>query len=85
MVEVKEAVQNALEYAKEIYQPSQIQGIAVEEIEFSQRRGVWLITLGWHDPARNITTIQQAMSGSRIYKVFIVDNDTGKVIKMEIR
>ncbi len=83
MVDVKEAVKQALEYFTGLYQGS-YSNLALEEVELSDDEDYWLITLGFTPP----TTGLGALAGANIrreYKIFRIKSETGKVLSMKIR
>ena len=83
MISVKEAAEKAAEYFTDLYH-DQFTNVLLEEAERKvERTGrYWLITLGYDRPS-NLP--QFARKGSRAFKVFKVDGETGEVISMKIR
>jgi hypothetical protein len=85
MIDVKTAVQRAMDYAKEIF-TTPVPGLSVpslslpslllEEVELSDDEKFWYVTLGW-DVDR--------LGTRRIYKIFKVRAEDGKVISVKIR
>lgn len=62
--------------------------VAVEEIDFDQQQGDWLITVGfWRSPPTNPGNfvMLQAPSFERVYKVVRVKQSTGAPLSMKIR
>ncbi|AFM23007.1 hypothetical protein [Desulfomonile tiedjei] len=79
MIDVKTAVDNAVNYAATLYGKgwaSLVPGLLVEEVELSDDEQFWYVTLGW-DADR--------LGTSRIYKSFKVRADSGDVVAMKIR
>jgi hypothetical protein len=76
---VKEAVKKAAEYFTDLYD-DQFKNVLLEEVELSN--GYWLITLGYD---RDPTLTRFGVKGSRAFKVFKVDDETGQVISMKMR
>jgi hypothetical protein len=58
-----------------------IQGMRLEEFNYDDGEGVWLITLSFVEPSQ-IPTLQPAV---RSYKTFAVHGESGQVISMKIR
>ncbi|MGO4883683.1 MAG: hypothetical protein ACLP59_23110 [Bryobacteraceae bacterium] len=80
MIAVKEAVGNAVEFARNMLAPPP-QDLRLEEVESGKydRVDAWRITLSMQDRAG------LGSLGRREYKVFTVRRDTGEVISMRIR
>jgi len=71
-----QSIQSILEY--------KIQDLRLEEVEFSEDRKYWLITLGF---IANTTGEEESffLKKEREYKVFKINAETGKVEAMKIR
>jgi len=89
MVDVKQAVKSAESYARELFGEKELRHLRLEEVELSDDGQQWRITLGWVE--RSVTqpglifqngTVQKL---PRVYKVFEVDAESGKVNTMKIR
>jgi hypothetical protein len=78
MIDVKTAVDNAMNYAVTFYGEDWKfrSSLLVEEVELSDDEQFWYVTLGW-DADR--------LGTSRIYKSFKVRADSGDVVAMKIR
>jgi hypothetical protein len=93
MVEIKDAVRNAMAFAKDSLGPERTQGIRLEEVESStvDSRPVWLITLSnaliKQGPLVPGTIPNWAIGADaeREYKVFTVAKDDGEILSMKIR
>lgn len=89
MIEVKQAIAAAIESVKDFY--GEPPDLLLEEVERSEDDKHWLITLGFSvapatQPANTLQQLSAALkSPRRVYKVFRVDADTGKVDSMKIR
>ncbi|HKP76251.1 MAG TPA: hypothetical protein VJT67_12055 [Longimicrobiaceae bacterium] len=89
MVDVKQAVKSAESYARELFGDQELSHLRLEEVEFSELEALWKVTLGWVEPAVAKPGLVFS-NGSiqrlpRVYKVFEVDAETGKVRSMKIR
>ena len=86
MVNVNEAIESAETFAKKVID-NPLTNIAVEEVELSEDEKTWLITLGWDEPMKGVTSsaLKSVIGPERIYKVFYVDIETGNVNKMKLR
>jgi hypothetical protein len=90
MIDVKQAVKAATQFAEDVLGPENVQGARLEEVEISEDGGHWLITLGFlgpEAPAGRRTAFEAlaGIPGKRDYKVFKIDRETGTVISMKIR
>jgi hypothetical protein len=86
MIDVTTAIRAAVESAATILEPPRNTNLLVEEVEESMigDRTVWLITLSHPKPIGGLHTLANAM-GSRDYKTFAIDMNTGKFLSMKIR
>ncbi|MDZ8258982.1 hypothetical protein [Nostoc sp. ChiQUE01b] len=90
-------VRNAVVAAKEYFEGIQdmignsINDILLEEVELSEDKRFWHVTLGFSRPVAKTerTLIPEAISLAtkyeREYKIFTVDAETGEVKSMKIR
>ena len=94
MVEIKQAVSNAIAFATETLGTERTLDIRLEEIESSEASGipVWLITLSnvlirpQDGPLARIRVGSGVVTGmEREYKVFAVAKSNGNVLSMKIR
>lgn len=90
MIDVKQAVKAAAQFAEDVLGPENVRGARLEEVETSEDGGHWLITLGFLSPETPAgrRTAFEALAGipeKRDYKLFKVDMETGQVISMKIR
>jgi hypothetical protein len=85
MIQVKEAVDNAVEFATSLLGPDRAQQLQLEEVELSRHkdRDAWAITLSMK-PLR-VFEIPSLTPPRREYKTFFVDSETGAVTSMKIR
>ena len=88
MIDVKQAVQSAEAYARELYRGDELRHLRLEEVERSDDGRSWYVTLGWVEPA--VSSNALVIGGGfqklpRVYKVFEVDAETGVVQSMKIR
>jgi hypothetical protein len=91
MLTVKEAVQAAEKWVRDLYPKKDIQHLRLEEVERSDDERYWLITLGWVEPAVREPTSLGAMfthdlrTLPRVYKTLEIDAESGTVKSMKIR
>ena len=85
MVEIKEAVQRAIDFAEQIY-ASKLDQPRIEEVDSTDNE--WLITLSFNLPAVAGSGIRAPATGERTdrqYKIFQVNKNDGRVASMKIR
>ena len=97
MIDVKAAVNSALRYFQTIREMigGQLEDLRLEEVELSEDKHSWLITLGYDMPVkeRERSQINDLLASSnfrktpfqREYKLFRVNAETGEVEAMKIR
>lgn len=92
MVEVKEAITKAIQTAQEYFEDFEsYSDLKLEEVEHNHSKNQWLITLGFNEKKINtFKNIGITLSGGdeqyiRKYKIFNIDDNTGKVLSMKIR
>jgi hypothetical protein len=98
MIDVKEAVTNAVGYLKQLYDASNLNDILLEEVELSGDEQYWYVTLGFSRPIPTrpkgpfsvgaheaIESMFGPKEYQREYKVFQIDSATGQVKSMKIR
>jgi hypothetical protein len=89
MIGVKQAVQAAQDWVRQLYPDSALQHLRLEEVDVSDDERFWHVTLGWVEPAirENAFTALAAdvRAVPRVYKTLEVDAQTGAVKSMKIR
>lgn len=86
-MEVKAAVQMALDYVKEVFEHEKLSNLGLEEVEFVPEAKEWLVTVGfsrpWSYPPEHgwLTPAQPA----RDYKVVHINDSNGQVIAIKNR
>ncbi len=83
MIDVKEAVKNAILYFEELYQ-GDYSNLALEEVEFSDDEKHWFITLGFTPPTTGIAQMAGTVQ-KREYKSLTINSESGSIISMKIR
>lgn len=86
-VDVKQAAIQAHQYLKSLQEVfnDRIENLALEEVELSEDRKFWLITLGFDRLQRAALVIPAIGNYVREYKIFKINTDTGEVESMKIR
>ena len=92
-IDVRSAVIAAKKYFEDIQDMigNSINDILLEEVELSENKMLWYVTLGFNRPVTKTerSLIPEAISLNtkydREYKIFAVDAETGEVKSMKIR
>ena len=91
MVDVKQAVGEAMDYLKDMYQIDQFKDVLLEEVDLSEDNKYWNVTIGFtrlQDSTSGgpmATLIGQSAEFRREYKVFQIDSTTGDLRSMRSR
>lgn len=89
MLDVKEAARTAAEYFASLYDPKTYSDLQLEEVELTEDRKYWLITLSYASTDATQTQfgalLNLPVSRERKYKQFKIDAETGQVQAMVIR
>lgn len=91
MISIEEAVKAARDFASKLYSEGELKDLRVEEIESSEDDNKWFVTLGWVEPAVQQLGGFAGLANARIeplprvYKVFTIDAETGRVESMKMR
>ena len=96
MIDVKQAVAAATTYFRTLYNTDALSDILLEEVELTDDERLWIVTLSALLPASNEElneTVSNALATSlggnrqhrRVYKVFTVSAENGRVRSMKIR
>lgn len=84
MIDVKQAVRAAMQFAEELYGPRENLAYTLEEVVPSEDDRYWYVTLGFMDSGSPLA-VMSGFRPQREYKVFQVDSEDGRVISMKIR
>jgi len=94
-MDVKEAVNMAKEYVKDLFASEGIFDIGLEEVEYDESVKCWNVTIGfsrpWDKPvygtvAEKIAALaERTTSPKRSYKVVRIDNDFRRVLALKNR
>jgi hypothetical protein len=88
MIDVRTAVNAAYGYLKSLQDimDSSLPDLRLEEVELSEDKSFWLITLGFDKPEKSLSNIfNTSRTSERVYKLFKVNSQTGEVEAMKIR
>ena len=95
MMDVKQAAKIAAEYFVDLYAEQKYSDMLLEEVEYDEAGGAWLITLGYSPPRTILEDVKDPLSPlsrlssfstiDRRYKIFRIDAETSSVLSMKIR
>jgi hypothetical protein len=88
LIDVRQAVKAAAEYFAALYSDKKYSDLLVEEVELSETKKRWLITLSYASEPPSEPTLGQLLAGKerpRTYKIFEIEAATGKVNAMRMR
>jgi len=95
MIDVKTAVSFAYGYLRDVQDMvgGNLEDLRLEEVELSDDKRSWLITLGYDLPVKNRSQLEELLTApnlpkktfKREYKLFRVNSETGEVESMKIR
>ena len=85
MIEVKQAVKMAFELFKELYDTKKFEDILLEEVELSEDKTKWLVTLGFYRQVPSVNIMESIGSKKyvRTYKTLYIDADSGEMVSMK--
>jgi len=89
-MDVKDAVQVAKDYARQLFADEGVINLGLEEVEFDEQAGIWSVTVGfsrpWDKPSGALATLAQRLSiPGRSYKVVRILDASGNVISVKNR
>ncbi len=81
MIGAQEAVKLARQSFEEIYESHGIGEVLLEEVSASEDGSCWLVTYSfyWHPTSGSVSI----GPGDRIYKVMVLDGETGRLLRMK--
>ncbi|MBM4046076.1 MAG: hypothetical protein FJ279_13255 [Planctomycetes bacterium] len=83
MLDAKAAAGKALEYFRSLYAGGPLSAVLLEEVELSEDRQFWTITLGYAPQSAN--PFSAFTLDRREFKVFKVHSETGEVVSMKMK
>ena len=84
-MDVKEAVEVATKHFEDLYPTTSLRDVLLEEVELSEDEQTWLVTLGFDRKLPGTLGAIGANEYSRAYKLFKIDDQTGKVYSVTMR
>ena len=94
MVDLKEAVQEAKKYIKQLFSDEKIYDLLLEEVEKSEDEKYWLVTIGFEVESqlnKNTSSFVDALAITprkvyrRVYRTIEIDSETGEMVSMKGR
>jgi hypothetical protein len=92
MIEMKQAVQTALEFCRSLYGQDKLADILVEEVELTEDEKFWLVTLGFNIGPGEASQPATAVSGGslskrpdHVFKTMKVDASSGRSLSLKIK
>ena len=86
-MDVKQAVVQAKNYVKELFEEEKPANIALEEVEYNNHASEWLITVGFNRPWDKPINVFAEAAGlndpRRSYKVVRISDETGEVVSVK--
>lgn len=85
MIQVKNAVTIAFKLFEELYDTKRFEDILLEEVELSEDKSSWLVTLGFYRQAPSVNIIESIGSKKyiRTFKTLQIDASSGEMISMK--
>ena len=88
---VREVVQAAITYVKDIFESEGISNLGLEEVVFDSAAVEWVVTVGfsrpWDYPKNNMMAAiaNVSMQPNRVYKVLRVRDSDGEILSVKNR
>ena len=85
-MDVKEAINLARNYVKDVFAEEHITALGLEEIEFDESNATWRVTVGFTRPwDRPQTAFDFAMAApfQRTYKLLTISDSTSRVLSVK--
>jgi hypothetical protein len=81
MIDARKAAQIAQQYLRSVYPDKQFPNLQLEEVELTDDRKFWMITLSYVPPDAMVLVYPLP----REYKIFKIRAEDGEVVSMKIR
>ncbi len=82
MIDVKEATDKAKAHLISFF--PEAEQVQLEEVELSEDKACWLITLSYEGVSSSVAS-SMLVGKSLLYKIFKLDAESGEVLSMKIR
>ena len=87
-MDVKQAVATAKTYISDLFENEQVSDLGLEEVEYNEQSGDWLVTLGFSRPwekTGGFLAATQTPQQRRSYKVVRVNDKTRQISSVRTR
>lgn len=88
-MDVKMAAQTAKTYVADLFSDERIIDVGLEEVEFDEDQGKWIITVGFSRPRDRRNPLTAALmtetETDRLYKVLQIADTDGRVLSLKDR
>ena len=92
MIDMKQAVQIALEFCRNLYGQEKLADLLLEEVELSDDEKFWLVTIGFNlgqgetsQPSTNISGGSLTKRLDHVFKIMKVDAGSGRALSLKIK
>lgn len=87
MIDVKQAVHQAIAFVTDMYGADQLPQLRLEEVELDEHEPFWYVTIGFDRPGAASPTevLKGPFSRPREYKILKIHAHSGDVSSMKIR
>jgi hypothetical protein len=88
-MDVKEAAALAKQYIRDVFVDEPITNLGLEEVEFDDVSGAWLVTIGfsrpWDDAQGAVAAMLRGASKQRDYKVVRISDSDKRMVSVKNR
>ncbi len=92
MIDMKQAVQIALDFCRSLYGQDKLADLLLEEVELSEDEKFWLVTVGFDlgqeetsQTSPNISGGSPAKKLEHVFKTMKVDANNGRALSLKIK
>jgi hypothetical protein len=92
MIDMKQAVQIALEFCRNLYGQEKLAGLLLEEVELSDDEKFWLVTIGFNlgqgetsQSSTNLSGDSLTRRSDHVFKTMKVDASSGRALSLKIK
>lgn len=86
-MELKEAVKQAKDYVADLFADEGISNLGLEEVEYDDQYGQWLITIGfsrpWNEPKGIVSVLSPTPTMVRSLKTVRIKNSTRQIVSLK--
>jgi hypothetical protein len=92
MIDMKQAVQIALDFCRSFYGQDKLADLILEEVELTEDEKFWLVTMGFNlgqvetgQPSANISGSSPTKRPDHVFKTMKVDANNGRALSLRIK